>query len=221
MLSPDAIETVYDRLSHIYPTFDDSDDPWITNGLSATPYRVIVSTALSTVTHSQRVIRACNALFARADDFETLASLEDDELRDLIRPVAHYNNKTRSIKKMARLILDRHDGEIPDAEQELLALPGIGRKCADIVMTTLFATPSVAVDTHVHRLVNRLGMVRASTHVKTADGLNEITPDKYRQHAHERLIQHGGKVCVARRPRCDDCPLTDLCEHYAEHSDER
>lgn len=82
MLNTSEIATVYSRLAHIYPTFDESDDPWITNGLSKTPYRVIVSTALSTVTHSKRVIRACNALFSVADDFETLASLPDDDLRN-------------------------------------------------------------------------------------------------------------------------------------------
>lgn len=218
MLDAGAIETVYDRLSHTYPIFDDSDDPWITEGLSATPYRVIVSTALSTVTHSKRVIRACKALFPVADDFETLATLPDDELRELIRPVAHYNNKTRSIKGMAQKILDDHNGQIPRTDAELLALPGIGRKCADIVMTTLFKTPTVAVDTHVHRLANRLGMAKSSTHDKTADQLNDVTPDKYLQHAHEWLIQHGGKICVARKPRCGDCPLTDLCEYYAEHA---
>ncbi|MDY0912252.1 endonuclease III [Rathayibacter festucae] len=217
MLDAPAIEAVYDRLSHEYPTFDEGDDPWITNGLSATPYRVIVSTALSTVTHSKRVIRACNALFERADDFTALASLEDDDLRELIRPVAHYNNKTRTIKAMAQQILDRHDGQIPDTDAELLALPGIGRKCADIVMTTLFETPSVAVDTHVHRLANRLGMAHTRTHDATADRLNDITPDRYRRHAHEWLIQHGGQICVARRPLCDDCVLADLCEYRVDH----
>lgn len=94
------------------------------------------------------------------------------------------------------------------------------RRRFEVRRSTLFEISSVAVDTHVHRLANRLGMVRTTTHEKTADRLNEIVPDRHRQHAHEWLIQHGGKVCIARRPRCEDCLLADLCEYRAGHAAE-
>ncbi|MFC5931159.1 endonuclease III domain-containing protein [Cryobacterium melibiosiphilum] len=209
-----TITRVYEVLKDTYPTFDEGDDEWMTSGMSDTPFRVIVATALSTVTHSKRVIRACTALFAEVSTFEGILALTDDELRELIRPVAHYNMKTLSLKKMSQQIMDRHDGQIPNTHDELMALAGIGRKCTDIVMTTLFDESSVAVDTHVHRAVNRLGIVHTTTHVATADALNRITPFEYKRHAHEWLIQHGGKVCVAGTPKCGACPLTDYCDYF-------
>lgn len=217
MSQPDRVAKIYQTLEDVYPTFAESNDPWITEGLSDTPFRVIVSTALSTVTHTKRVIRACVPLFQRLDTFEELAAIEDDELREIIRPVAHYNVKTQSLKKMARQILEEHGGQIPDTHEQLMQLSGIGRKCADIVMTELFESSQVAVDTHVHRLANRLGIISTTTAEQSADRLNDITPDRFRRHAHELLIQHGGKICVARKPKCDQCPLIKMCDWAAEH----
>lgn len=217
MLDQKTVVQVYEVLRETYPTFEESDDEWMTSGMSDTPFRVIVATALSTVTHSKRVIRACKALFAQVSTFQGIVDLTDDELRELIRPVAHYNNKTISLKRMSQQIIDRHDGQIPRTHDELMALAGIGRKCTDIVMTTLFDESSVAVDTHVHRAVNRIGMVHTNTHVATADALNLVTPFEYKRHAHEWLIQLGGKVCVAATPKCGDCPLTAYCEYFQSH----
>ncbi len=212
-----TVDKVYDTLQNTYPLFEDSDDEWMKHGLSATPFRALISVALSTMTNGPRTIAAALNLFALVDDFEQLRDIDDDELRDAIRSVAHYNRKTVSLKKMARQIIDDHGGEIPQNHDELMALQGIGRKCADIMMNFQYGTPTVAVDTHVHRVANRLGMVSTKTHEQTADAVTDVTPQKYKQHAHEWLIQHGMHVCVARSPQCEQCPLTQWCAYYRAH----
>lgn len=216
MKQPGTVEKIYEILSGIYPTYAESDDEWMTNGLSDNPFRSTVSVALSTMTSSPRCIKAAVALYEKVDSFAGLAAMDDDDLRETIRSVAHYNRKTKTLKAMARQILDEHGGEVPATREELMALPGIGRKCTDILMNTLHAAPTIAVDTHVKRLVQRLGLVDASLSAEqTVDPLTEATPVRYRQHAHEWLIQHGMKVCVARTPRCGDCPLTAQCDYYS------
>ena len=216
MKQPGTVEKIYEILSATYPTYAESDDEWMTNGLSDNPFRSTVSVALSTMTSSPRCIKAAVALYEKVDSFAGLAEMDDDDLRETIRSVAHYNRKTKTLKAMARQILDEHAGEVPATREELMALPGIGRKCTDILMNTLHAAPTIAVDTHVKRLVQRLGLVDASMSAEqTVDPLTEATPVHYRQHAHEWLIQHGMKVCVARTPRCGDCPLTAQCDYYS------
>lgn len=211
------IATVYATLAQTYPLFDDSDDPWMANGLSSTPFKAVVSAALSTMTQSSRVIRAALALYEQVSDFEDLAAIEDDTLRELIRPVAHYNRKTVLLKRMAQQILDEHDGNVPHDRDALMALPGIGRKVTDLILNFEFGELTVGVDTHVHRLVNRLGMVDTTTHEQTADGLMKVTPKRYQQHAHEWLIQHGMNVCTARKPHCGQCVVRAQCQYAKAH----
>lgn len=210
-----TITRIYDTLADTYPLFEDSDDEWMKHGLSATPFRALVSVCLSTMTISSRTIKACLALYDRVGSFEEILDLDDDELRELIRPVAHYNRKTVSLKKMSRQIIEDHSGEIPREHAQLMELAGVGRKCADIMMNFTFGTPTIAVDTHVHRVVNRLGMVDTTTDQQTADELTRITPERFRQHAHEWLIQHGMKCCVARKPKCHQCPISQWCNYAA------
>ncbi|MCE3555801.1 endonuclease III [Pseudonocardia sp. RS11V-5] len=205
-------------MSETYPVFADSDDEWMTSGMSDTPFRSLVSVALSTMTTSARTIKAGRALYARVSTFEELVALDDEDLREMIRSVAHYNHKTGRLKRMARQILDDHGGEVPRNREELLALPGIGRKCTDIIMNFLAEEPSIAVDTHVKRTVQRVGLVeRGLSAEQTADVLQHITPTGYKAHAHEWLIQHGTKVCTARSPRCVGCPVVELCDHADAH----
>lgn len=205
------VTAVLATLARAYPTFADSDDPWMTNGLSATEYRMITSVALSTMTRSERVIRAAVALYEVADSFEALAAMQPDDLVPLIKPVAHYNRKAALLPRMARDIRDLHGGHVPADHDQLMALPGIGRKCADLTMNFLHDTPTVGVDTHVHRVVNRLGWVATTTAEATADALAVVVPDGSKPHAHEYLIQLGMQVCVARTPLCSTCPVAQWC----------
>ena len=211
------LDAIYDILSKTYTTFEETDDPWMTNGLSTTPFKSLVSVCLSTMTITKRVVNAAVPLYKRVSTFEELAQLDDDELRRIIKPVAHYNRKTKNLKEMARQIIEEHDGKIPEDRDELMKLQGVGRKCADIMMNFTFSKDSIAVDTHVLRVLNRLGAVETSSATDAADIINAKTPAHYKRHAHEWLIQHGMKVCVSRSPRCERCPLTKHCDWFAEH----
>lgn len=208
------VEQLYKILSKTYLTFKEVDNEWEDNGLSSTPFKSLVSVMLSTMTHTKRVIKAANALYAEVSTPQELLHLPDEHLTELIRPVAHYNRKTQHLKEMCRQLLERHGGEVPHTRAELLALQGVGRKCVDIMMNFTFGAPAIAVDTHVFRVLNRVGIVHTESQVVAADEINRLTPDRFKQHAHEWLIQHGGKVCIARKPKCDECPLTQLCDYY-------
>jgi endonuclease III len=209
-MNQNKIAKIYKILSTTYQTFDQTDDEWMTNGLSSTPFKSLVSVALSTMTTSKRTINACKALYAQVASFEALMNIDEAELAQLIKPVAHYNRKAKSLKKMSRQIIEDHNGEIPCTAEELMALAGIGRKCTDIMLNFVFDEPTIAVDTHVHRLVNRLGMVNATSAEEAANVLNKITPKAYKKHAHEWLIQHGMNICKALVPKCQECTLVDL-----------
>lgn len=217
MLARSDISAVYSSLSKAYPTFDQSDDEWMTNGLSSTPFRSIVSAALSTMTTTKRVVAACVPLYKKVSTFEELLALDDEELRGIIKPVAHYNKKTKSLKLMCKQIIERHDGKIPGTKEELLQLQGIGLKCASLIMNFIFDTPLIAVDTHIHRLLNRLGVVDTTSTDVTTKVINEVTSSEYKKHAHEWLIQHGMKVCVARSPHCDECIVSNRCAYFSDH----
>jgi len=211
------LSEIYSLLSKAYVTFDKTDDPWMTNGLSATPFRSLVSGCLSTLTVTKRVVNACVPLYQKVETFEQLLALDDEELRAIIKPVAHYNRKTEGLKIMARQIIDDFQGKIPDNRKDLMKLHGVGRKVADLMMNFVFAEDSIAVDTHVLRLLNRLGIVDTKSATEAADIINAQTPEQYKHHAHEWLIQHGMKICVARRPKCEDCMITAHCDWFKEH----
>jgi len=208
------IRQIYEILSKTYPTFDETDNEWEANGLNSTPFKSLVSVALSTMTTTKRTIKACNALYKTVSEPQDILKLEDDELRSRINSVAHYNRKTKYLKEMCQQLIEKHNGAVPRNKDDLMDLQGVGRKCADILMNFNFGEPTIAVDTHVHRVLNRLGVVNTNAHEKTADKINEITPDKYKEHAHEWLIQHGMNICKARSPKCEGCKLTKLCGYY-------
>ena len=213
--SSSRLERIYERLSATYPTFDQTDDPWMTNGLSSTPFRCLVSVCLSTMTITPRVVKACVPLFERVATFEELLELDDEELRTIIKPVAHYNRKTTNLKILCRQILNEYGGQIPETHDDLMKLQGVGRKVADIMMNFIFHEDTIAVDTHVLRVLNRLEVVNTSSAETAADQINTLTPARFKRHAHEWLIQHGMKVCTARSPRCEACCVSSLCRDEA------
>jgi endonuclease-3 len=206
------IENIYNTLSQIYPLFSEQNNEWTTNGLNNTPFKNLVSVNLSTMTHTKRVIRAATALFAEISTPQELLQLSDEHLTELIKPVAHYNRKTKMLKEMCQQLIEKHDGQVPRTREELLALKGVGRKSVDILMNFSFGKDTIAVDTHVHRVLNRTGVVKTKNAEESADIINEITPDKYKKHAHEWLIQHGMKTCFAKKPNCKECKIHQFCD---------
>ena len=179
-----------------------------------TPFMSLVGVVLSAQTRDEKTAEACERLFAVATTPEEILALDDEMLRSLIHPVGMYNTKTKNLKIMSQQLLDRHNGQVPAAREELLALTGVGRKSTDIMMRFVFQQPAIAVDTHVHRLANRLGMAATKTEEQTANVLDRHTPDEFRWLAHEWMVEFGKHVCRARNPLCDSCMFTDICDYY-------
>lgn len=212
-MDEEKVEMIYIQLKNHYKLFSEFDNEWSANILDSTPFKNLVSTMLSTMTHSKRVAKAATDLFAAASTPEDILKLEDYHLTELIKPVAHYNRKTKLLKQMCTQLIERHDGQVPSNRTDLLALSGVGPKVADLVMNFTFGSDEIAVDTHIHRLLNRTGVVETKSALETSKDINDITPAPYKKHAHEWLIQHGMQVCVARKPKCDQCIIKDSCEY--------
>lgn len=212
MITDSAVEEVYRRLADAMPGRTKG-----AKGPKGQPdaFRSCISCILSAQSLDRNTAAASRALFALATTPEEMLALDDDAIREAIKPCGLYNNKTKSIRKFCTALLEKHDGVVPDTREGLLSLPGIGRKCADIVMSFTFGHDVIAVDTHVHRVCNRIGLTCAKTADKTAQQLEKRSPDWAMADGHFWLIQFGKKVCRARVPKCDICVVQDLCEWYA------
>ena len=181
-------------------------------------FKSLVGVTLSAQTRDERTAEACRNLFAMARTPRQILDLDPEQLKQLIRPAGMYNNKARNLKLMSQQLIDRHGGQVPNDRKALMDLAGVGRKSTDIMMRFVFNEPAIAVDTHVHRIANRLGLARTRAEHQTAEILERDTPDQYRWGAHEWLIAQGKYVCKARRPECDQCMFTDICDYYQEHT---
>jgi endonuclease-3 len=202
-------ETVMDRLAQFYAAGD-----WRVPYLRAhaqDPFQVLIGTILSQRTRDENTDRASAALFAVYPDPVSLASAPLARIERLIRPVGFYRAKARNLRACARRIRDRDGGRVPEEMEELLALPGVGRKTANCVLVFGFGTPGIPVDTHVHRIANRFGVVRTRTPEETETRLREVLPRAYWVPLNPLLVQHGQNLCRPRNPLCPSCPLLDLC----------
>ena len=175
-------------------------------------FRSCISCMLSAQSLDRNTATASRALFALATTPEAMLELDDSAIAAAIKPCGLYNTKTRSIRRFCEVLLAEHGGVVPDTREGLMALPGIGRKCADIVLSFTFGKDVIAVDTHVHRVCNRIGLTDAKTADKTAAQLEERSPEWALRDGHFWLIQLGKRVCIARAPKCDTCPVAQHCE---------
>ena len=178
------------------------------------PFELLAATIMSAQTTDVRVNMVTPALFARYPDAESLAEADIESVEQIIKTVGLYPSKARNLIKMARLIVNEFDGEVPRRREDLVTLPGVGRKTANVVRSVAFGLPGLAVDTHVGRLSRRLGLTDSEDPVKVELELNEFIPPYERGEFSLRLILHGRRVCVARKPACDRCMLADLCPAY-------
>jgi endonuclease III len=175
------------------------------------PYELLVATILSAQTTDERVNMVTPALFERYPTPKDLAGAEPAELEEVIRSTGFYRSKARSLMGMAQRLVEHFDGEVPSAMRDLVTLPGVGRKTANVVRSVALGQPGLPVDTHVTRLSQRLGLTTETDPVKIEHELNPMIPARERGSFSLRLILHGRAVCVARKPRCDDCVLNDFC----------
>ncbi len=176
------------------------------------PFQVLVATVLSQRTRDETTDRVAAELFEAYPTPEALARAPPARLRRILRPVGFYATKARGIRALSQLLLSRHGGAVPRELEALLALPMVGRKTANCTLVFGFGIPAIPVDTHVHRLANRLGAVRTRTPEETEEALRRRVPQELWVPLNPLLVQHGQNVCLPRGPRCERCPLVDLCE---------
>ena len=175
------------------------------------PYTLLVAVILSAQATDVGVNKATGPLFEVAATPQAMLDLGEDGLIRHIRTIGLFRNKAKAIIAMSRTLLEEHGGKVPGDREALEKLPGVGRKTANVVLNAAFGMPTIAVDTHVFRVANRTGLASGKTPVEVERGLEAIVPRKYRRFAHHWLILHGRYVCLARRPRCPECVVRDLC----------
>lgn len=177
------------------------------------PYTLLVAVVLSAQATDVGVNKATGPLFEMADTPAAMVALGEERVREAIRTIGLYRTKARNVIALSRLLLERHGGAVPRERAALEALPGVGRKTANVVLNSAFGEPTIAVDTHIFRLGNRTGLARGKTPLAVEERLLERVPDRYRRHAHHWLILHGRYVCKARKPDCPGCAIRDLCRY--------
>jgi endonuclease-3 len=172
-----------------------------------------VAVILSAQATDKGVNKATARLFPAANTPQAILALGEDGLKHHIRTIGLFNSKARNIIKACELLMERHGGVVPRERKALEALPGVGRKTANVVLNTAFGEPTMAVDTHIFRVGNRTRIARGKTPLAVEQRLLRHTPKEFLKDAHHWLILHGRYVCTARRPRCPECPIADLCEY--------
>lgn len=186
------------------------EDPLVTSQ-TQNPYEVLVGCILSQRTREEVTTEATARLLSLAPSAQVLASLPQDTIASAIYPVGFWKTKAARLRECCRLLVERHGGQVPSDEAALLSLPGVGRKTAALVRAEGFGIPDICVDTHVHRIVNRWGLVRTKTPEETQARLKALLPVSTWGPLNRTLVLFGRHVCVPRRPRCDQCPVTTLC----------
>jgi len=179
----------------------------------ASPFELLVAVILSAQATDVSVNKATEKLFAVAHTPAAILALGERGLKRYIRTIGLFNSKAANIIKTCRLLLEQHDGQVPDDRAALEALPGVGRKTANVILNTAFGHPTIAVDTHIFRVANRTGLAPGKNVREVELKLLKVTPEQYKLNAHHWLILHGRYVCKALKPLCPQCPIRDLCEY--------
>jgi len=179
----------------------------------SSPFELLVAVVLSAQATDKGVNKATEKLFRVANTPAAIAKLGEEGLIPYIQTIGLYRNKAKNVAQLATIIARDHRGQVPRSREALEALPGVGRKTANVVLNTAFGEPAIAVDTHVFRVANRTGIARGETVEEVEEKLMKFVPEEFRQHAHHWLILHGRYVCIARLPGCPECVISDLCEY--------
>ena len=180
------------------------------------PFTLLVAVVLSAQATDVGVNKATPALFALADTPAKMVTLGVERVEPLIRTIGLYRTKAKNVVALSRILVEKHSGEVPRDRDSLEALPGVGRKTANVVMNVAFEEPTIAVDTHIFRVGNRTGIAPGKTPHEVERGLEAVTPLQYKLHAHHWLILHGRHVCKARKPDCPTCAVASLCRYKAK-----
>ena len=173
---------------------------------------LLIAVMLSAQATDKSVNKATMSLFKVANTAASLLNLGENGLKKYIKSIGLFNTKARNIIKTCELLIKQHGGEVPNQRSELEALPGVGRKTANVILNTAFGEPTIAVDTHIFRVANRTGLAKGKNVAEVEKRLLKSVPEIYKQNAHHWLILHGRYVCIARKPKCENCVISDLCE---------
>lgn len=183
-----------------------------------TPFQLLVSTVLSAQTTDVQVNKIMPSLYETLSRPEDWLDLSVTEIQNHIKTIGLYKTKANNLYKLVRELIDRFDGEVPSTMEELITLPGVGRKTANVVLATAYGVPSIAVDTHVFRLANRIGITNEKDVIKTEQALMKTLDKEVWIEAHHLLIFHGRRCCTARNPRCEACNITQYCKYYKDQT---
>jgi endonuclease-3 len=185
----------------------------------STPFELLVAVILSAQATDKSVNLATRELFPLANTPQKILDLGEAALREYVQRIGLYQTKSKHIIRMCRILLDQHNGQVPQTREALEALPGVGRKTANVMLNTAFGQPTIAVDTHIFRISNRIGLAPGKDVTEVENKLLKVVPEEFKQDAHHWLILHGRYVCVARKPKCRECVIQDLCEFREKNFD--
>ena len=203
-MKKENIEKLFDVLS--------ADNPAPATELTFTsPFTLLVAVVLSAQATDVGVNKATPALFEAADTPEKMAALGEAKIRDFIKTIGLYRNKAKNVARLAEILVAEHDSKVPEDRDALEALPGVGRKTANVVLNEAFGQPTIAVDTHIFRVSNRTGLAKGKNPLEVEKKLLKAVPDHRKRYAHHWLLLHGRYICKARKPDCQVCPVIDLC----------
>jgi endonuclease III len=202
--SPERVEQIFARFAAANP--EPKGELEYVN-----PFTLLVAVVLSAQATDTGVNKATRGLFKVAGTPEKMVALGEEALQECIKTIGLYRNKAKNVIALSQMLLAEHGGEVPRAREALEALPGVGRKTANVVLNVAFGEPTLAVDTHVFRVAHRLGLAAGKTPLEVEQGLLQVIPQTYLHHAHHWLILHGRYVCQARAPKCGKCIVNDLC----------
>ena len=205
-MNRDKIAAIFERLKKANP------QP-TTELVYRTPFELLIAVILSAQATDKSVNVATKVLYQHANTPAAILALGVEGLSRYIRTIGLYNGKAKNIIATCKLLLEQHGGEVPESREALEALPGVGRKTANVILNTAFGHPTIAVDTHIFRVSNRTRIAPGKDVRAVEDKLIKVVPEKYLHNAHHWLILHGRYICVARTPKCPVCPILDLCEY--------
>ena len=183
------------------------------------PFQLLIAVILSAQSTDVGVNKATRALYKKVKTPRAMLKLGEDGLKDYIKTIGLFNTKAKNIIKTCAILDEQHGGKVPENRAALEALPGVGRKTANVVLNTAFGQPTIAVDTHIFRVSNRTGIAPGKNVVEVEQRLLRLVPEEFKLDAHHWLILHGRYTCIARKPRCQSCSISDLCEYKAKNID--
>lgn len=180
-----------------------------------TPFEMVISVMLSAQCTDERVNKTTPSLFEKYSTPQSICDMELEELERIIHPCGFYKNKAKNIKAMAKEILEKYNGKVPETMEELITLPGVGRKSANVVMLEAFNNPQgIAIDTHAKRIANRVGLSKNTVPEKVEQDILKLIPKEYYKDVNHLFVWHGRKICNARKPKCNECPIKKYCRYY-------